>query len=259
MGLSMSRRTLLAAALLALIGYAPPRALAQSDGQELGKTVDETVDIHAGSQRQQDDWATERAELTNRYRNLVSSVDYLEEKRALLAEKAAGLEGHIGELERSIDESARLQESLQDTLAVIMGRLEAAVDADLPFLAAERQQRLDALRKELARPEVSGAEKLRRLLETLQIEAEYGSNVEVYQAPITVAGEEIYADLLRVGRVSVFWRTPDGKRVGEYDPAARQWVELPGSDRRNIATAMEMAARMRPVELVDLPLGRIEP
>jgi hypothetical protein len=140
-----------------------------------------------------------------------------------------------------------------------MGRLEAAVAADLPFLAQERTARLVALKQELVRPEVAGAEKLRRLLEALVIEAEYGGSIEVYEEPITVAGEEVHADILRVGRVSVFWRTADGKRVGEFDRATRAWVELPGKYNRNISTAMEMAARMRPIQIVDLPLGRIAP
>jgi hypothetical protein len=59
--------------------------------------------------------------------------------------------------------------------------------------------------------------------------------------------------------VSVFWRTPDGKRCGEFDRGTNQWVEFPGKYNRNIEAAMDMATRMRPVELLSLPLGRIQP
>ena len=45
--------------------------------------------------------------------------------------------------------------------------------------------------------------------------------------------------------------------VGTWDEAAGGWTELPGASKRRIELAMEMASRMRPVELIDLPLGRI--
>jgi len=243
--------------IVACLALAPAAATAQEPN--LKATVDSTVAIHAQAQRQQDDWATERADLSNRYRNLDASLAFLEAKRMGTSQRLAALEARSAELERSIAESARLQAGLEDTLLVVMGRLETAVAADLPFLAQERKARMAALKQELVRPEVAGAEKLRRLLEALVIEAEYGGSIEVYQEAITVGGEEVHADLLRVGRVSVFWRTADGKRVGEFDRASRSWVELPGKYNRNIAVAMEMAARMRPIQIVDLPLGRIQP
>ena len=46
--------------------------------------------------------------------------------------------------------------------------------------------------------------------------------------------------------------------VGHFDPATGLWAELPGGVKRRIMLAMDMAERMRPVELIDLPLGRIE-
>ena len=48
-------------------------------------------------------------------------------------------------------------------------------------------------------------------------------------------------------------------RGGWFDPATRAWTELSGGDRRLIGRAMEMAAHRRPVELIELPLGRIAP
>ena len=63
--------------------------------------------------------------------------------------------------------------------------------------------------------------------------------------------------MLRLGRVSLFWRTPDGKRAGEYDIAGSRWAELPEKYHGEIQSAMDMAARIRPVEIIELPVGRI--
>ena len=97
------------------------------------------------------------------------------------------------------------------------------------------------------------------MLEALQVEAGYAGSVEVYQDQIELAAASLHADILRVGRVALFWRTPDGSRVGTYDQAAGQWTELSDREKRPIALAMEMATRMRPVEISELPLGRITP
>ncbi|MEJ2721215.1 MAG: DUF3450 domain-containing protein [bacterium] len=169
------------------------------------------------------------------------------------------LDAGIAELERRLEESRRLEHSLQDTLIVVLDRLQDWVGRDLPFLVEERAARIAGLREMIVRPDVEGSEKLRRVLEALQVEAGYGATVEVNQQRITVSNEELFVDVLRLGRVSLFWRTPDGSKVGEFDRASGRWAELPSKYGRSIQYTMEMATRMRPVEVIDLPLGRIQP
>lgn len=255
------RRTALAAfvvtalAALALVGP----STAQDDAEAVRGTVDGTVEIQKETQQKQDDWSAERAALMARYETAKANVEFLERTIVIENKEVAALESAIAELERRLDESDRLNAVLEDTLNAIVGDLEAWVARDIPFLEEERQQRLESLKNEMARPDVTGAEKLRRVLEALQVEANYGNTVEIHQTDVELAGERLSVDLLRLGRVHVFWRTPDGKRVGEYDRASRAWVELPDKYSHNIGTAMEMASRIRPVEITSLPLGRIVP
>ncbi|HEU4365385.1 MAG TPA: DUF3450 domain-containing protein [Candidatus Krumholzibacteria bacterium] len=245
----------LAAALVVTIAVAP-RA---QEAKNLGETVDETVGTHQETQKKQDEWAAEQAALVARYRTAKANVAYLEKRESFEQSEVAALEANILELERRLLESTRLDESLQDTLNAVVGRLESFVARDLPFLLEERNARVAAIKDEVARPDVTGAEKLRRVLEALQVEANYGSTVEVYQEQMTLGGESIFADMLRIGRVSVYWRTPDGKRVGEYDRATDTWVELDGKYVRPVNMTVEMATRVRPTEIVELPIGRIQP
>ena len=233
-------------------------ATAQTGGQ-LEETVREAVSTRQDTQQQQDDWAQEKSELTRRFRAAQAGVDWLQGRRADEQEKTAALEARIAEMARRLTEAQRLESSIQDSLMVILAQLEESVRGGLPFLPAEREMRLQSVRRDLIQPDIPSAEKLRRLLEALQVEAGYASTVEVYQDRIDVAGQEIHADVLRLGRLSLFWRTPDGDRVGRYDNAAGAWTELSGRHQRSIARAMEMATRMRPIELIALPLGRIEP
>ncbi len=236
-------------------------ASAQTEGQDSAQDArqdtEQAVDTRQGTQQRQDEWSDEKADLVRRFRSATASVEWLGERKAEETAQAQALDDRVAELERRLDEADRLEGSMQDTLMVIFHRLEESVAAGLPFLPEERSLRLASVQDELVRPDVTSAEKLRRLLEALQVEAGYASNVEVYQDMISIDGEEIHADVLRIGRVALFWRTPDGDRVGNFDPAVGQWTELPGSAKRRIVMAMEMAARIRPMELIDLPLGRI--
>lgn len=250
-------------ALLATAGptaMAPaPRPAAAQTAAQVDQTVDAAIEARQAAQRELDRWESERADLVARYRTAQANGAYLQERCDIERASLAALEERIDELQRRIGESARLESSLEDTLRTLLRRLDESVAHSLPFLPEERSSRLAALRRELVDPEVTGAEKLRRLLEALQIEAQYGGTVEVYQDRITVGGEPIHADILRLGRLALFWLTPDGRRAGRYDEAAGQWVELPSKYRRALQRTVEMVTRLRPADLVELPIGRVAP
>ncbi len=253
------KRAVSAFAILTSLAVFSLPIFAQNEKEKVDETVEETITIEHRTQARRDEWSKEKSDLILRLRTARVNVQYLTERKVFEQRKADALAGSIAELERRLDESSRLQADLQDTLNVILGRLEDRVASDLPFLPEERRARLTKLRGEIVNPETIGAEKLRRLLEALVIETNYGNTVEVTQAEIDLEGEKLFVDVLRLGRISIFWRTTDGKRAGQYDIATGGWVELPGNYHRNIGEAMEMASRMRPIEVISLPLGRIQP
>jgi hypothetical protein len=244
-------------ALAAVVASGSPKA--QSNPADIKKTVDSTLTIERETQQRQERWAAERNEFIARYKTAKAAIGYLAERKATTEERLAGIESAAAELERSLRESSRLQRNLQDTLGAIYTRLEHEVRSDLPFLSAERETRLVSLKSELARPAEAGGEKLRRVLEALQVETSYGSGVEVTQERIVRSSDTLFVDLLRLGRLSLYYRTTDGKKIGEYDRGSGTWRELPGKYARNIGLAIDMATRTRPVEIVSLPIGRIQP
>jgi hypothetical protein len=251
-----SKQVALATAFAVALTTAAARA---QDATSLSETVKKTVQTHQETQKKQEEWANEQAELTARLRAARAQVDFFTERKALEEKEVGALDQGIAELERRMVESVRLNDTLVDTLNAVVERLNTFVEGDLPFLMVERRARIAGVKDALARPDYTGAEKLRRVLEALQVEANYGSLAEVYQEKITVNGEEIFADMVRIGRVSVYWLTPDLERVGEYDQAQGKWVELEHKYVKPINVAREMALRLRSVEVTELPLGRIQP
>jgi uncharacterized coiled-coil protein SlyX len=250
-------KQLLLMALVVSVLTATPVQGQDATPEAIEDRVTETVDLEQKTQTNLDDWSQERQELDVRFRTANANIAYLEERLVRQEERAAALDDKVEEYERRLTESARLSAVIQDTMDFVLGRLTEVVGQDLPFLPEEREARLANLRVVMASPDLAPAEKLRFLLEAMLIEAQYGETVEVQPGTIEVEGKPIHADILRIGRLAMFWRSPDGSRVGTWDPAGDAWMELPGKYNRVISRSMEMASRVRPVELVSLPLGRI--
>ncbi len=250
-----------AMAMTTIFGRGPVWAEAQADPLRIHQTESEAIALGRQTQQAEDRWAEEKAALQTRYRRLQAEEKTLARQQAALLAQVTDLQARQAEARRTIAETARVGEELQPHLDMLIARLEAFIDRDLPFLPAERAARMADIKMMLAQPDTSIAERSRRVMEAIKIETEYGQTVAVYPETIRIDDQEpareIIADILRVGRLSLFWRTPDGKTVGEWDRVASQWCLLPKKYRRAINDAMEMALRRRTIDMVKLPLGRI--
>lgn len=253
------KRLILTATLLTGFSLGAVLLAGAQEGKSLSDTVAKTVETQQQTQKKQEAWAEEKNDLAARYRAAKAQVDYLEKTKALEQNEVGELDKGIAELNRRMVESAKLKDNLDDSLNVVVNKLDGFIKQDIPFLMDERQTRIASVREAIAKPEVTAAEKLRRVLEALQVEANYGNTVDVSQERIKVGNDEVSADVIRIGRVSVYWRSPDGKRVGEYDRASNQWVELGHKYAETIGDVREMVLRLRSTKVITLPLGRIQP
>lgn len=240
-----------------LFGAAP--ASAQTDSVSVKAMVERMVEVEKTAQKNQDAWAAERADVQARCASLKATVAFLKDRKATDEERVAALDQSLADLERRIAEWNGLDDSLQVALKSLCGVLEPGVLDDLPFRAGDRQMRLAELESDVARPDASPAEKVGRLFDLLQTEAAYGITSDVSEQKVAVGADTLFAQVLRVGNLSLLWRTPDGKRGGRYDRATNSWIELPANSRGRIKRAIDMASRKRPVEVISLPVGRIQP
>lgn len=232
-------------------------SVAGTRANQIQEKVIQTIEVQRQTQKYEDAWAKKKAELLAHYRSLKANKGHLERlkletERALDSQKT-----RVAELERKIKESARIREELQSYLESVVAQLEEFIKRDLPFLLKERTNRITSIKDTLVNPDISPAEKYRRVMEAVQVETEYGRTVEVYQDSIELDGKGVLVDVLRLGRLSLFCQTPDGKVVGHYDRVSGKWAPLPSRYRREINRAVEMARRERTIDLVKLPIGRI--
>ncbi|MBL0731495.1 MAG: DUF3450 domain-containing protein [Desulfosarcina sp.] len=225
--------------------------------EKIEKPVKQSINIRRKTQKKEDQWADKKAELITEYKNLCQENENLVIENGDLKKKFKADQEEIASLKAKIAAIEIVSNELEPYLAEVLERLEKSVRAGLPFLAQERKARLQTLRKFIEKPDASSAELFRRIMEAVLVEAEYGNTVEVYREKIDINEKQITACIFRLGRVSLFFKTPDNRRTGYFDPGAGKWVKLPEKYNREIGNAIEIAAKRRSIELVTLPVGRI--
>jgi hypothetical protein len=139
----------------------------------------------------------------------------------------------------------------------LIAELKSNLSASYPFLMMERTRRIDKLDQIATDPEIPISEKYRKAMEALLIEAEYGYTIETYQETISLNGQALLANIFRLGRLSLFYQSLDQKQCGFFNVATNSWQPLPQSDNLSIRTAVDIAAKRKPVELLTLPVGRL--
>ena len=232
-------------------------AMGENFPARIKKPVDDSISIRQKSQKAEDKWARERARLTVEYERLEEQIGRLSADNQKLNKAVAAHRSSVNDLEREIREIGRITKEFNPFLEQTYIRLARFVKDDVPFLREERTRRMARLRQVLDDPNVSVSEKFRRLMEALSVEAQYGNTVEVYQKKIMIDNKEVLANIFRLGRISLFFQTLDLESVGYFDPAASKWKKLPPRYKHDINAAMEMGAKRRPVDLLDLPLGKV--
>ena len=113
------------------------------------------------------------------------------------------------------------------------------------------------LKEVMADVEIGVAEKYRKTMEALAVEAEYGHTIEVYQDKITLADEAVLGNIFRLGRVSLFFLSLDQARAARFNVGSGRWELLDAAHIPAVASCLEIAAKRRPAELVNLPLGKL--
>ena len=248
---------------MALIGFsllaaAMPALAEKTEVQRrVERPVTEAIDIRQKAQQAEIRWREEEQQKLAAYDRLQQQQAQLEAHRQTVEERLTAVRSRVAAKQAQLDAIVQISEQVVPFLQAQYQRLEDRVDRDLPFLTAERHLRLENLKTLLDDPGVAVSEKLRKVFEALMVEAEYGNTIEVYQQDIVVAGSSMLANIFRLGRVGLYYQSLDRKSCGFYNAAQAAWQPLDPEANRTLQTAMDIGTRRRPVEILNMPLGRI--
>jgi len=135
--------------------------------------------------------------------------------------------------------------------------LDQSVKLDIPFLMDERSTRISDLKGIMERSDVSVAEKFRKVMEAYQIENDYGTTIEDYTQSLTIDGATRSFNMLRIGRIGLYFQSDDTKITGRWDNEARDWV-IDNSARNEVRKGLRVARQLIAPELINVPVPAAE-
>jgi hypothetical protein len=188
-----------------------------------------------------------------RYAQAVADAESLERYNNQLQEQVRSQEEEIASIERQLVEIETTNREVQPLMQQMVDTLARFVELDVPFLIEERTNRVQGLKDMMGRADVTISEKYRRILEAYQIELEYGRTLDAYEGHLASGGEERTVEFVRLGRVSLMYRTLDGTETGYWDNNQKQWV-ADNSYAEAVEEALRVARRDGAPELLTVPV-----
>ena len=211
------------------------------------------------SQAKIDRLAEEARDLLSDYKTVMKQVDGLKVYNARLQRQITNQERRIADIDESISEVTVIQRQMMPLVIRMIDGLEQFIQLDVPFELDERMARLEFLRDNVDRSDITVAEKFRQVLEAYNIELQYGRGVETYSDTIEINGVVRDVDFLRVGRVSLVYQTTDGKESGVWNVSTQSWDPLPSGDYATaIRKGVRIAKKQATIELLNMPVAAPE-
>ena len=192
--------------------------------------------------------------LADDYRAIMKEVDGLKVYNRLMTAQTNGQQATLDDIALSLDQVDNINRQIFPLMERMIDGLEQSIALEIPFLMEERSKRVSDLQDIMERSDVSVAEKFRKVMEAYQIEMDYGSSSEWYREELNVDGAVREYNMLRVGRIGLYFQSDDTNITGWYNADSGQF-ELLGNEHRNeIRKGMRIARQLIAPELILIPL-----
>jgi hypothetical protein len=250
--ISSSRRissALLGIAVLAISGS----VLAQSVDQVLQAEL-RRLNLAQQSQERINNIVEGTRSLEDQYRAINKEIDGLRVYNRLMVAQTEGQQAVLEDIALSMDQVDVINRQIFPLMERMIDGLEQSVALDVPFLMGERSDRISRLKETMARSDVSVAEKFRKVMEAYQIENDYGSTIETYKESLTLDdGTTRDYNMLRIGRVGLYFQSEDTNITGRWDNGERKFVRDDGA-RNEVRKGLRIANQLIAPELILVPV-----
>jgi len=188
-----------------------------------------------------------------RYAQALADAESFEKYNTQLSAQLRSQEAEIASIQKQLGGIEVTNREVQPLMKQMAETLHQFVSLDVPFLLDERLRRTQSLRDMIDRADVSISEKYRRILEAYQIELEYGRTLEAYEGRLGEGEDARTVQFVRLGRVSLMYRTHDGSETGYWDAERKEWVAAP-EYAHGIAEAWRIARKQGAPDLLTVPV-----
>ncbi|RZV37205.1 MAG: DUF3450 domain-containing protein [Chromatiales bacterium] len=195
--------------------------------------------------------------LEDQYRALNKEIDGLKVYNRLMRAQVEGQTATLEDIALSMDRVDVINRQIFPMMTRMIDGLDQSVQLDVPFLMDERTKRINDLKAIMERSDVTVAEKFRKVMEAYQIENDYGTSSEFYEESLTIDGATRSFNMLRIGRIGLYFQSDDTKITGRWNNDTRSW-EVDNSARNEVRKGLRMARQLIAPELIVIPVPSAE-
>ncbi len=196
--------------------------------------------------------------IVNEFKIVSKQIEGLRVYNAQMRKQIARQEERLKEIDKTMKEAQVMQRQIPPFTRRMLAGVEKSIELDLPFHLAERKERIAFAKAAIDNPTVSPAEGLRQVLETFNVEMEYGRKLDSYKDTIKIDGQDREVNILRVGRVAMVAQTSDQSETLAYDIKSGNWVKLDGSYKNPATKGIRIANKLATVDMLELPIQNAE-
>lgn len=188
-------------------------------------------------------------------RRLERDTHQLQAANAALSTRLVSEAQHQQGLERALDNLDDTRAALPEIEQLMKEQLTAWIEADLPFLKDERLARVLVVESGES-VSADSASRIAGLLEAWRAELAYGREIDSWWGRLALdEANPRDVEFLRLGRIGLYYLTPDDLEGGVWDVESRQWLALDETARREVRNGLRIADEQRAPELLRLPLS----
>lgn len=191
--------------------------------------------------------------LVDDYKAVTKEIDGLKIYNRLMEAQTEKQQSRLDEINESLDKANVINRQIYPLMERMIEGLEQFVALDIPFLMDERTERIQTLKDLMDEPNVSVAEKFRKVMEAFQIENEYGRTIESYTDTLEIDGGVREVEFLRIGRVALLFQSADGSMTGVWDQESNSW-DMSDEHRNEVKKGLRVANELIAPELLLLPV-----
>jgi nitrate reductase alpha subunit len=196
--------------------------------------------------------------IVNEYKTVSKQIEGLRVYNAQMRKQIERQEERLKEIDKTMKEAQVMQRQVPPFTRRMLAGIEKSIELDMPFHLAERKERIAFAKAAIDNPTVSPAEGLRQVLETFNVEMEYGRKLDNYKDTIEIEGQQREVNVLRVGRLALVYQSSDESLTGAWDNNKDEWVPLDNSYRNPTRKGLRIANKLATVSMLELPIQNPE-
>ena len=223
--------------------------------------VDETIQTQVDAsnisielQKRIDSLDIESKKIYFEYKDTLNEYNSLKNYDDQLSEIIDAQFREIISINEQLDSLDNINIDILPLLKRMVDTLSKFVSLDIPFLIEERTLRISELDSLIVRADITTAEKFRKIFEAYQLEANFGKTIEAYQGFLLIDDSERAVDFFRLGRLGLYYRTPNGRETGYWNVYNKDWSHEGSSLDDEIKAALDIGNRQAPPNFITLPV-----